>query len=155
MHGNLKDFLVEYRENLDQLNCFPSLLQEKPQGSSSSTSSSAAFSLAYAALQDKVPLSQQNSVFSTSSEGPRSDLSSQVLSADGTDTYCRCLTQDSGYYRGDSVRTAASSSSQECSCSGSSCYLQVETIQNFALQIAQGLQHLESLSVSFCFLFCF
>lgn len=139
---------------MDQCNSTLSQLQSKSQSSSSSdASSSSAFSQAHAALQEKILLSQQNSVFSTTSEGTRSDQPSQIysnlVSADGTELYCHCSTRDSGYYGGSSVRTTASQSSQECSFSATNYYLQMENMQDFALQIAQGLQHLESLNVSF------
>lgn len=152
VHGSLKDFLQECRETIVQLNHSAINMSKKTSHSSTSTNSSCA----YPALREKIPLSQQNSVFSTSSEVAKSDLPSpcyqNFVSTDLINslrmhsTTSQLSAQDSGFFGGESVKTRTSTSSQEYVNNTGLLYM--EDVQNFAVQIAQGLQHLESLNVS-------
>lgn len=176
MYGNLKDFLVECKQSFSRSLYCPSSLEDKPHGLSSTSSSSSssgansstAFSLAYSALQEKIPLCQQSSVLSASSEGTRSDLSSELykkvpLLPSEVDSCSRCNCPGGDGVIGEAV--ASSSTSGDCSCCDQTSvsgkdgdgaeggdtdngFLEVETIRQFALQIAEGLRHLEGLNVS-------
>ncbi len=143
MYGNLKDFLINFHSN-DPISSLssPTSTPEELASESSRCGSSSSFPLAYAALRRKLPLSQQDSVFSTRSAGSTSKdcLPGSSRSSSRSGNYCP------GENNGASF-------SSNCGDSGieeeHNCFLDLEILQNIALQIAQGLQHLSSLNVSF------
>ena len=146
MHGNLKDYLIECKEAVQKLNHTPCVMgYRRSIRLRSSTSSS------YALLRgEKIPLSQQSSIFSDIS------MSSKTNAAEGDAVVghppvggfrAQCLTQDSGL----SVSESPGSSDQHLSHEYTNCkgLLYMEDVMNFAFQIACGLQHLEQLGVRF------
>lgn len=143
IHGSLKDYLHQCMEVVEKLNHTPRIirLHRKRHPSLSSYSPGV--------QREKVPLSQQSSVFSMTSQISRTDTNPLIspsmnspsdLSYTGPiKTRNRCLTQDSG---------KGSLSSEPVhdyiNCKG---LIYMEDVMNFALQIACGLQHLEKLQV--------
>ncbi len=144
MHGNLKDYLKECQEAVRQLNHAPRVM-----GSRRSIRLRSSISSGYPALRgmEKIPLSQQSSVFSDvslSSKTNSSSCDSEGVHATGG-LRTRCLTQDSGFC-GDVSKCDMSEqlSHEYTNCKG---LLYMEDVMNFAYQIACGLQHLEELGV--------
>lgn len=141
MHGNLKDFLHECKDTVEKLN-------HRAQIAGSRRSQFPSVSSCYPALvmREKIPLSQQSSVFSESSHSSRMDVFSTAAcpSPDISSHRGRCLTQDSGF--GGETKPSVSSqvTHDYINCKG---LLYMEDVSNFALQIACGLQHLEKLKV--------
>ena len=141
LHGNLKDFLHERLH--------------KQSHTSSSTSYYNTPTSAGSGACKKIPLSQSN-VFSASSEIGQSDSTCSATSGGICPKRKNPTpipsTKDSSYSGGvsgsggESARSATSTSSY---ITGSSLgLLLIEDIQNFAIQIAKGLQHLENMNVS-------
>lgn len=144
MYGNLKDYLKECQEAVRQLNHAPRVM-----GSRRSIRLRSSVSSGYPALRgvEKIPLSQQSSVFSDvsfSSKTNASGVDSESSHSTGG-IRSRCLTQDSGFC-GDLSKTDLSEqlSHEYTNCKG---LLYMEDVMNFAYQIASGLQHLEELGV--------
>ena len=142
LHGSLKDFLHERLH--------------KQSHTSSSTSYYNTPTSAGSGACKKIPLSQCNSVFSASSEVGQSDstcsATTEGICPKRKNSTTIPLTKDSSYSGGvsgsggESARSATSTSSYITSSSLG--LLLIEDIQNFAIQIAQGLQHLENMNVS-------
>jgi hypothetical protein len=157
MHGNLKDYLHQCKEAVERLNRRPLIARGSRRRQPSSLSSG------YHAfvLQEKIPLSQQSSVFSDVSHTSRIDCPSPDCLG-STESGVRRLTQDSGLGAegkgsissegvavvGASDAASVTNPSEEANdyinCKG---LLYMEDVSNFALQIACGLQHLDHLKV--------
>ena len=159
-YGSLKDFLKLCEEAVLRLNHIPQVQMFRSRTSSASTNSSS-----YPHLVCKIPLSNQNSVFSsngtpttlvTAVNSSKFDFSSPLNLARE-----RLVTQDSGFF-GDNVDTSPQAAYIEVLDGGSTAHsvvplthdytnskglLYMEDIQNFALQIASGLKHLEDIQV--------
>ena len=148
VHGSLKDYLQQCKEVLLKLNHIPHIASSRKHSHNSSCSftSSSTYPLLH---QEKVPLSQQNSVFSVSSQS--SSTSAMTPSTPACLNHCNCKEFGSSMER-----------RRHETCSSSSSYpylthdyvnsrglLYMEDVQNFALQIACGLRHLEKLKVEF------
>lgn len=134
LHGNLKNYLHQCKEAVNKLNHIPRIISLRQHHPSLDSGCSV--------LQEKVPLSQQSSVFSdislSSKAGTASTSSCLYRNGSGIS---RCLTQDSGF----SVEFSNSYPSHDyVNCKG---LLHMEDVLNFALQIACGLQHLKKLEV--------
>ena len=168
--GSLKDYLKACKKAIMELNHIPQVQATfRSYQTNSSSGAAAGPHMVY-----KIPLSAQNSVFSSAgtpttlltaapnnSSCSKFDFSSQsagrLLARD------RLVTQDSGIF----VENPENSSSQtifnRTSCSAvnmahsvspltqdymnSKGFLYMEDVQNFALQIACGLKHLEDIQV--------
>ena len=163
-HGSLKDFLKNCEEAILKLNHIPQVQQSFRSCRTSSTNSG---SSTYPHLVFKLPLSAQNSVFSSggtptalipSASSSRFDFSCSNHQISREE---RLVTQDSGFF-GENVDHAALSETSGgalmahtvaplthdyVNCKG---LLYMEDVQNFALQIACGLKHLEDIQVSEC-----
>ena len=173
MYGNLKDFLQEYQT----VSCGQFSSGEiKPQGLFASPLpslspagvSTATFSLAYSALREKIPLSLKRSISSSTSGVVELELTSRFRESCQSVTEARAsshgLTSESGFSEVGSIKSVASTTYQHASCGSHHCddrggggeeeekdvLHEMETVQfqDFCLQIARGLQHLESLNVS-------
>ena len=161
-HGSLKDFLKKCEEAVLKLNHIP---QVQRSFRSHRTSSSNSSSSTYPHLVFKLPLSAQNSVFSSggtpttlipSSSSSRFDFSSTNHDISRQE---RMVTQDSGFF-GENVDQAAFGEGSDGALMAhtvaplthdyvnSKGLLYMEDVQNFALQIACGLKHLEDIQVS-------
>jgi len=169
VYGNLKDFLLDYQTvTCSQFSSSKIKPQESlitlPSPSSPTSISTATFSLAYSALQEKFPFSRKSSVISSASgRRAESELSATTLhkSCESVTEAGACSTPESGFSEEESIKSVVSTTYQPAPCSGHHCgscgsekekiiLHEMETIQfqDFCLQIAQGLQHLESLNVS-------
>ena len=159
-YGSLKNFLKECEQIVLQLNHLPQVFYKSRHCSTSDSSSSA-----YPQLVDKMQLCAQNSVFTP-------DCTSTPTTATGSGAFQfppaktlamtreRLTTQDSGFY-GDHMDLSPQVSSNDGAATvahtiaplthdyvNSKGLLYMEDIQNFALQIACGLKHLEECQVS-------
>lgn len=151
MYGSLRDFLRQCEEAVRSLNHIPTITRCNSQARSMSCSSS---SSAYPLIvNDKPPLSAQNSVFSA---GTPSSHRKFVFPSSHRQ---RLQTQDSGCFSEaeESSLTAYIPGLQPMAhtvCPLTHDYINtkglifMEDVQNFALQIACGLQHLENMQVS-------
>lgn len=139
VHGSLKNYLHQCKEAVLKLNHTPHVVSLHRHGHPSNGSSCFTGSSAYPSLQEKIPLSQQNSVFSVSSHSSKLEYSPPSLIQSGSKV--RHLTQDSGFFGGPTTYPTQ----DYINCKG---LLYMEDVQNFAIQIAQGLSHLEKLEVS-------
>lgn len=156
MHGNLRDYLRQCKEIVERLNHRKPFI---PKGSRRSQAPSISSGYHAFTMREKIPLSQQSSVFSDTSHSFRLDCPS----TDGL--ICRELggrrfTQDSGlgvegkYSVSSDIATVVSSEGAAAVSTETHDYvnckglLYMEDVSNFALQIACGLLHLESLNVS-------
>jgi hypothetical protein len=158
-HGSLKDFLKSCEEAVLKLNHIPQVQQSFGSHRTSSTNSG---SSTYPHLVFKLPLSTQNSVFSSggtptpSASSNRFDFSGENDQISGEE---RLATQDSGFF-GENVDQAAFNEASSGALTAhtvaplthdyvnSKGLLYMEDVQNFALQIACGLKHLEEIQVS-------
>ena len=168
-YGSLKDFLKKCEEVVLQLNHVPQVLcYRSHQHSSSSSHSSCSTCSAYPKLTDKTPLCAHNGVFSPDNTPAPLDKDSAAAgmfefppSKLGNLTRERLATQDSGFF-GDNVDTPPQAAYIEVLDGGPTTHsvvplthdyinskglLYMEDIQNFALQIASGLKHLEDIQV--------
>ena len=149
MYGSLKDYLIECKEVVRKLNHTPRVMGFRR----SLRLRSSVSSCNPAQRGEKLPLSQQSSVFSdislTSRTNSVSADSEMALSTAGM-MRARCLTQDSGFC-GDLMKcdTPAASTPDQLTHDYINCkgLLYMEDVMNFAYQIACGLQHLENLGV--------
>lgn len=161
-HGSLKDFLKNCEEAVLKLNHIPQVQQSFRSRRTSSTNSG---SSTYPHLVFKLPLSAQNSVFSSSGT-PTALIPS--ASSSGFDFSCanhqisieeRLVTQDSGFFGENMDQAALSETSGGALVAhmvapltrdyiNSKGLLYMEDVQNFALQIACGLKHLKDIQVS-------
>lgn len=141
LHGNLRDYLQECKEIVRQLHHAPRVM-----GSRRSLRLRSSASSTYPALQglEKIPLSQQSSVFSYTSQSSKASPSIAEFDfnqGNGGGFRGRCMTQDSGVF----TRFDFDMSSHEyINCKG---LLYMEDVSNFCHQIAYGLEHLEKLGV--------
>ena len=161
-HGSLKDFLKCCEEAVLKLNHIPQVQQSFRSCRTSSTNSG---SSTYPHFVFKLPLSAQNSVFSSagtptalipSASSSRFDLSSANHEQSSRED--RLVTQDSGFF-GENVDQAAFNGASGGVLTAhtvaplthdyvnSKGLLYMEDVQNFALQIACGLKHLEEIQV--------
>ena len=145
IHGSLKDYLHECREAICKLNHTPyiGISRRGRLPSLTPTTSSP---------REKIPLSQQSSVFSDISATSCSPLLFSPTCV-YPEARTRCVTLDSGFVVDSpaakethffpvDVTTAAAQ--DYINCRG---ILYMEDVLNFALQIACGLQHLGELKV--------
>ena len=161
-HGSLKDFLKSCEEAVLKLNHIPQVQQSFRSCRTSSTNSG---SRTYPHLVFKLPLSAQNSVFSSASTPTALIPSASSSGFDFSDenheqrsTEERLITQDSGFF-GENVDLAAFNGTSGGALVAhtvaplthnyvnSKGLLYMEDVQNFALQIACGLKHLEEIQV--------
>ncbi len=153
MYGSLKDFLRQCEEAVRSLNHMPVIVRSNSRTRSTSCSScSSAYPLI---VNDKPPLSAQNSVFLA---GTPSGQSSFVFPQSQRQ---RLQTQDSGCFTDheesslSAAHIPAALPLAHAVCPLTHDYINtkglihMEDVQNFALQIACGLQHLENMQVSF------
>lgn len=153
IYGSLKDYLHQCKEVVLKLNHVPQIVNSRRRSHHPSISST------YPALRrerEKIPLSQQSSVFSEISQSSRVNAASSSSSSSSTPTSfhstqggprARCPTQDSGFCGGEPGTFQLSSyvARDYINCKG---LLYMEDVMNFAFQIACGLQHLEKLKVT-------
>ena len=160
-HGSLKDFLRSCEESVLKLNHIPQVQQSFRSSRTSSTNSG---SSTYPHLVFKLPLSAQNSVFSSSGTPTALIPPASSNSFDFSYTHhqisreARLVTQDSGFF-GENVDQAAFNDASGGALTAhtvaplthdyvnSKGLLYMEDVQNFALQIACGLKHLEDIQV--------
>ena len=163
-HGSLKDFLKSCEEAVKKLNHVPQVKQFRTRQTSST-------STGCPQPMFKLPVSAQNSVFSTSgtpttvmtaaNSSGKFDFSSAPAIPTSLNRE-RLITQDSGFF-GESgsqatfsdilVSTPTSTVAHTIAplthdYVNSKGLLYMEDIQNFTLQIACGLKHLEDIDVS-------
>ena len=158
-HGSLKDFLKMCEEAVLKLNHIPQIQQSFR---SRRTSSANTGSSSYPHLVFKLPLSAQNSVFSTTSTPtaliPPTPDSNKFDFSSAHHQNIRLATEDSGFFgeNGDQAAisdalggalTAHSVVPLTHNYVNSKGLLYMEDVQNFALQIACGLKHLEDIQV--------
>jgi len=158
MHGSLRAYLDQCRDAIAKLNHEPvSIGKRRSQRLASSS--------CYHARREKIPLSQQNSVFSDVSQSSKStpisndhfnlsnlsNLSGLAQTAAAGCPRRRCSTQDSGFCGGGGVEFVGKCNTPLVSHDYVNCkgLFHMEDVLNFALQIAHGLQHLRKLEVSF------
>lgn len=154
MHGNLKDYLRQYKEAVERLNRRPLIAK----GSRRSLAPSIISGYHAFTNREKISLSQQSSVFSYTSHSSRIDCPSPG-GFNSSELGGRRFTQDSGLgmeSKSSVSSEVASEGAAAVSSEGARDYisckglLHMEDVFNFALQIACGLQHLESLKVRGC-----
>ena len=164
VHGSLKDFLHDCDIVVKKLNMAPHVARFRKHAPSMRTCSSV--SSTYPLLVDKTPLSAQNSVFTpadtptTASKGDRFEF--PLTATHQHKMRERFVTQDSGFF---SDTNSVDAHHMACVKDGTSTpvahtvvplshdyinskgLIYMEDVQNFALQIACGLQHLEDIGV--------
>ena len=164
-HGSLKDFLKACEDAVLKLNHVPQVQTLFRSHRASSTNSG---SSSYPHLVYKMPVSAQNSVFSTVGTPTgiitAANSSSKFEFSPAVDrlTRDRLVTQDSGFF-GENIDNSSQATFNGLTGSRSSNahsvaplthdyvnskgLLYMEDVQNFALQIACGLKHLEDIQV--------
>ena len=167
-YGSLKDFLKECEDVVLQLNHVPQTLHYYRHHHSSSTYSPSSTCSAYPQLLDKTQFSTHSAsggAFSPVTTTPSTAGTSGMFEFPPTKpsglTRERLTTQDSGFYGEtvdclpqatfndvlDGVPMAHSVSPLTHDYVNSKGLLYMEDVQNFALQIACGLKHLEDIQV--------
>ena len=169
-HGSLKDFLKLCEEAVLKLNHVPQVQSFRSRHTGSTNSSSGG---SYPHMCFKAPLSAHNSVFSAggtpnsvitaNNSSSKFDFSAENIVTKFTRD--RLITQDSGFFGENSssqvtfgtVLGGGSATSMAHSVAplthdyiNSKGLLYMEDVQNFALQIASGLKHLEDIQVGKC-----
>lgn len=156
-HGNLKNYLHQCKEVVEKLNHAPQIasgprLKRHPSVNSnrhpSVNSNRHASASSFYHQHEKIPLSQQSSVFSVSSRTSRID-STDSSSPDCPKVCTPRGRYDSGFCGESAVRKVKGSVFSETAQDYVNCkgLLYMEDVLGFGLQIARGLQHLESLKV--------
>lgn len=146
MYRDLKAYLHQCKEAVEKLNHRPQIAGFRHNLPSTASSGYPAL-----AMREKIPLSQQSSVFSEISHSSKVDIfgATSCPSPDFSNPRGRFLTQDSGI-GGEGV-LSAEVARDYTNCKG---LLYMEDVTHFALQIACGLQHLEKQKVERLLLVC-
>eukprot|EP00731_Ephydatia_muelleri_P021008 Em0013g735a len=149
MHGSLRSFLHSCEEAVLKLNHQPIITRKRSRSGSSSTSS---ISSTQHLLSARFPLSDQ-----TDSAPPPTDTQGQFtfLSKSHDSGYCSSSEQLPEDHRvahpktetKSPVHTTTPLTMDYTNCRG---LIHMEDVQNFALQIASGLRHLEAMEVVHC-----
>lgn len=149
IYGNLKGFLQECEQAVRGLNHLPIITRSKSR-SNSTTSTSSTYPLL---LHEKTPISRQNSVFSDTPNEcrkftfpvppPRQYLRSQDGGVFGESVEAL----QTAHAPGVSMPLAHTVSPLSHDYINTKGLVYMEDVQNFALQIACGLQHLRNIQV--------